>query len=487
MARSGQLIRSLQSRQSGVKALASFFILIAMSACGGDGAGQPTLGLATVSTLAYVVTECSTEKAGGPGTIRQRLQIRQGDQAPITVVDTSPVGFTNGNFCVAVGARRADFLFTRYGVFHRLGVSPDGSQVVFEVTDDDADTVFPPHALSDEQKGIFAVRADGTDLPHRLGPASRESSLTSNGRPFFVFSPNGRTIAYTDRGPSRNNEDAIQVFTLDLATGARTQVTRLPPTVREGTYGPLFTDDQSIAFFTYANAEDLNPDGELISVRVNTIDGTLTEFKSPIAIPGSEVLTTFRITGSEVNVALLRLGGQPKDGPFINEVFAIDGLNDVLQLTNLGLFNTFTPTVSADGQRVIFSSTTDRLGTNPTENCQLFSIDRNGGDLRQLTHFQEVPEGGHSTAGCFSQPRPLGCTAIYTSRDTQSGALVFNSSCDPFGRNPYGTALFAIHADGTGLHQLTETKGYSVDASGAVSVELVFPFAYPGLAIVYNI
>jgi hypothetical protein len=81
----------------------------------------------------------------------------------------------------------------------------------------------------------------------------------------------------------------------------------------------------------------------------------------------------------------------------------------------------------------------------------------------------------------------LGCTAYYTSRDTQSGALVFDSSCDPVGKNPYGTALFAMHADGTGLNQLTETKGYSVDASGAVSVELVFPFAYPGLAILWNI
>jgi hypothetical protein len=65
--------------------------------------------------------------------------------------------------------------------------------------------------------------------------------------------------------------------------------------------------------------------------------------------------------------------------------------------------------------------------------------------------------------------------------------LVFDSSCDPFGTNPHGTELFAIHADGTGLHQLTETKGYTVDASGAVSVELVFPFDYPGLAIVYNV
>jgi Tol biopolymer transport system component len=128
-----------------------------------------------------------------------------------------------------------------------LGVSPDGSQVVFEVTDF-TESPGPSHVLSDEQKGIFAVRSDGTGL-RRLAPASRESPFSL---PFFGFSPNGRTIAYTDRGPSRDNEDAIQIFTLDLVTGTRTQLTELPPTVSRGTYNPLFNNDQTIAFFTHA-------------------------------------------------------------------------------------------------------------------------------------------------------------------------------------------------------------------------------------------
>jgi len=479
-------------RKSALHNWATLSVLIALSACGGGGADQPPPGLATVSTLAYVVTECSTDAVRGPGTIRQRLQIQQGDQAPITVVDTSAVGFTNGSFCADVGVSRSAYLFTEYGVFHRLGVTPDGSQVVFEVTDDDVQTVFPPHALPAEQKGIFAVRADGKDPPRWLGPASRDSQMgiSSNTRPFFEFSPNGRTIAYTDRGPSRDNQDAVQIFTLDVVTGDRTQVTRLPPTVPGGTYGPLFTDDQTIAFFTYANPDDLNPDGKLISVKVNTTDGILTVAPPPIAIPGSEVLPTFRITGSEVNVALLVMPGQKpvNRGPFVNEVFVIDGDN-VLQLTNFGRYDTFAPTLSADGQHVIFSASANppSLGTNPTENCQLFSIDRTGGDLRQLTDFHEGPEGLHSTTGCFLSIPPLGCTAFYTSRDTQSDAVVFYSSCDPFGTNLYGAELFAIHSDGTGLHQLTETQGYTVDASGAVNVELPFPFAYPGLAIVYNV
>ena len=308
--------------------------------------------------------------------------------------------------CQSAGADRQGFFFTLYGVFHRLGVTPDGSQVVFEVTDDDdAQTVFPPHTLPAEQKGIFAVRADGTGLPRRLGPASREPPYDFDIRPFFVFSPNGRTIAYTDRGPSRDNQDAVQIFTLDLATGDARPVTQLPPAGPGGTYGPVFTDDQTITFFTSANADGKNPDGEIISATVKTTDAThtLTVAPPPVAIPGSEVLTSFRITGSEVNVANLILPGEPVNGGSfpgfpIQEVFVIDRENDVLQLTNFRRVDTVNPTLSADGQRVVFCASADPLGTNPTENGQLFSIDRIGGDLRQLTDFHEVPAGRHSTS-----------------------------------------------------------------------------------------
>ena len=473
-------------RRSALHTCTFVSILIAVCSCGGGGGGEGGDQPAMASTLAYVVTECRGDPRDPHWTIHQSLQIRQGEQAPVTVVEHSAVvsdAVFPFSICDHIGRYRQATLFDTIGVFHRLGVTPDGSQVVFEVTDEvtgngDFRLVFPPNALPAEQKGIFAVRADGTGV-HRLGPAS---SVVAFYESLFALSPNGRTIAYVDLGPGPFNFNAIQIVTLDLVTGERNQVTHLPPASR--TYQPFFNDDQTITFFTRANADGNHPYGETIVVTVKS-DGTgLTVAPPVVALPGSELLTTFRITSTELDTAVLIMPGTPKNGATngngsIFEVFDIDRDNNILQLTNFMRSDTFAPTVSADARRVFFTASADPLGTNPWEDCQMFSIDRAGGDLRQLTHFHEGPEGQHS-GGCIIAPQPLGCGLFFTSRDIRSDAIVFASMCDLVGANPYGMQVFAMHSDGTGLNQLTNTLGYTVDASGVVTVELPWPIAWPG-------
>jgi WD40 repeat protein len=377
--------------------------------------------------------------------------------------------------CQVPGYLRQPTYFSRYGVFHRLGVTPNGSQVVFEVTDDDALTVFPQHALSEEQKGIFIVNADGSGQ-ERLSAASREppySTCPYDTRPPFVFSPDGSKIAYTDR----DDQGVVQIVTFDLATRVRSQVTHLPPappcTDLDGTFDPFFNDDGTITFFTYTNADRQHPDHTEIVASVKP-DGTLTVAKPVAALPGSEILTSFRITGAEVNAASL-----PVPGSAAKEVFVVDQSDDILQLTDFSRPDTLTPTLSADGQRVIFAASANPLGKNPKQNCQLFSIDRLGNDLRQLTDFHEGPVNELSKNGCLFGPAPSGCNAFFGFRDLVSNAVVFYSTCDPFNTNPNGSQVFAIRSDGTGLSQLTYTQGYTKD-TGGVTVELPFPFAYPG-------
>jgi len=62
--------------------------------------------------------------------------------------------------------------------------------------------------------------------------------------------------------------------------------------------------------------------------------------------------------------------------------------------------------------------------------------------------------------------------------DKVTGTLLFGSSCDPVGSNPFGDQIFAMRRDGSGLRQLTATRGITVDPDGTVRVELPGPFAY---------
>ena len=464
--------------------------LLGLNACGGGGGDESAeMPPAAVRSLAYVLTDCEGDLLQG-ATMRQSLRIRQDDQE-ITVVEHSAEGGVEMTIiCAGIGTNRQAPSCARRGVFHRLGVSPDGSQVVFEVTDEHPLTIFPQNTLPTDQKGIFAVRADGNEV-RRLGPPSRDPPYVGfyQSHPFFAFSPDGSKVAYTDR--SSDNPDAVQISTLDTTTGVIQQLTHLPPAgVYDAILGriddtccPVFTDNQSVTFLTYADVNGENPQHHKISVSVKT-DGTgdLTVGPLAVAIRGSQLVTIFHITGSDVGAALLTRPGTPLNPPPltvppIEELFAVSG-DDILQLTNFRRWETGAPTLSADGQRVFFPASPPSA-TNPTEDCQIWSIDPVGGDLRQLTHLHE---GERSTAGCaLTLAPPNGCFVHFLGRDVQTDDLVFFSTCNPLRTNPYGTQVFAVHQDGTGLRQLTHARGYSRDdASGSVSVELPYPFANPG-------
>src|SRR5262249_49298225 len=238
---------------------------------------------ARIRTLAYVVNECHGDARGT--VLRQALRIRRGDCAPVTVLEFPfGVGWPDaGSICRGLTVVRHGGWAVIVGNFQRLGASPDGSSVVFEVTNDHSS---PPLPAVPEQEGFFYVRSHGRGL-RRLGPASRDPTwrsfqdFTLGGADNFNssgwtlrFSPNGRTVVYTDLGPGPAGEDAIQIVTLDLASGSRRQVTQLP-TARAVepsdpvTGFPRFLDDDTIVFFTYANPDGLHPGGAFFTVNTD--------------------------------------------------------------------------------------------------------------------------------------------------------------------------------------------------------------------------
>ena len=91
-------------------------------------------GGARIRTLATVVSEC--QASGGQWSGRQRLEIKRGD-CPATIVspiESNIVRDTNRNCdCEAYGRYRDGASAVVGAAFQRLGVSPDGRTVLFEL------------------------------------------------------------------------------------------------------------------------------------------------------------------------------------------------------------------------------------------------------------------------------------------------------------------------------------------------------------------
>src|SRR5262249_14857975 len=461
---------------------------------------------------AYGLWQCDEDARGL--ILRQALEIRRRNCDPVTVFrgnserlpDTTP-----GGGCQTIGHYRAGLTSPILGGVQRLGVRPDGSGLVFEVSNV---SPFPLIALTPEQQGFFFVRADGSGL-RRLGPASRDPcsrtvpySLGPTGVSFFAscgglsFSPDGRSVVFTDLGPGPDGEMAVQVVTLAVTgkrAGKRRQVSR-PPLARAflrlpPALPPASLDDETIGSYSFANPEGLNPQGQLTAFTVRT-DGTgLRTLPAPVVLQGSQVVTNFAVAGGRASLATLAcpvstcgppvnpIPGVSSPAALINEVFLVSG-RDLLQLTNFRRADTSGLFVDVNRRRAFFIASADPLGRNRSQNCQIFSIDTFGAHLRQVTHFRE---GDHAVNGCLGGPPPDGCgigeylidqLGQAAREDPATGTIVFNSQCDPFGTNPFGLQVFAVRPDGSHIRALTHAKGFVSHPDGSVAVELVGPWDY---------
>src|SRR5207247_7764875 len=99
------------------------------------------------------------------------------------------------------------------------------------------------------------------------------------------------------------------------------------------------------------------------------------------------------------------------------------------------------------------------LGTNPGDQAAIYRMETDGSGLAQVTHLS-------------------GADAYDPSIAADRSTIVFSSNANPLGQNADRSwEVFLIHADGTGLRQLTTTSGtdaYSLEprisANGAVIV-----------------
>ena len=134
-------------------------------------------------------------------------------------------------------------------------------------------------------------------------------------------------------------------------------------------------------------------------------DGTgLEQLPLPVAVAGSLFVPTFVITGSRLLASYSDFAGYVPGAPGFSEIYVFDERGDALQLTNFQRTDTGSARADVDGRRVLFTASVDPFGANPSESCQIFSIDRLGSDLRQITTFNQG--AGHSATGCGGDNRP---------------------------------------------------------------------------------
>lgn len=443
---------------------------------------------ARIRTLAYVVSECTT--AQGRSSLKQKLLVRRGNCDPVVVMEAAtPTPVSNPEICRILGQDRIAMSFISVGlgrfgvgVFQAIVVLPNGSGVIFDVSKQ-----FRPalSGLTPEppEEGIFFVRADGSRL-RRLGPPSRVPPAGF----LWAASPDGRAIAFIDLGPDRNGHDGRQVFLLNLRSDDHTprQLTKesWPSDIElggsnPGVWFPTFLDDHTVGF--YVGSTSGNPPFTASQVETDGL-GRVASIP-PFDVAGGGIVPRFAVTGPRPHAVLGLFPHTPAaNNGFVREVFVTGGRNAqiLLQLTSLNRHDT---SPGADGTRgvvargrVFFLATDPNGEQNPHSVCQLFSIGTLGEDLRQLTH---LPWDGRPTPNGCTFPAP-GCGILQQglAADPVTGTVLFSASCDPFGTNPFGTQIFAMRADGTGLRQLTDARGMTTDPDGTVHVELAGPFAY---------
>jgi hypothetical protein len=440
-----------------------------LPACG-DGNGSPGAGAgANAGTLAYLVSTCR-RVSGLEETVQHELRVTRGDETA-TVYSVGPLGpFASGAACVRWG-RGGGQIMNRFGAFTRLGMTPDGSGIVFELNDETNVNPSARNLLPAEQRGMYYVRSDGSGL-RPLGPPSRFPAYHSASGGWHhhkvLFAPGGRLFTYGDLGPDEDGQEAPQVFVRDVHTGAAKQLTRLPPVPDAGgnpeIWNIRFIDARTILFWRFVESTD-RYSYKYVSV---DLDGKTTDLDRIVELPDGTVITIPVITSGKWAANFADVGGEAENGGSRWEVFVTDGTN-VLQLTRYNRFDTApnTPVLAAFDGRVYFTASADPLGTNPSYGCQIFSIDPISRDTRQVTFF-ECEGSGRSTRGCFGR-----CRVNTPLISSATGTLYFESLLDPLGQNPRIWQVFAIEPDGSGLRQLTDARGFVLSPDGRHEVETV--------------
>lgn len=246
-------------------------------------------------------------------------------------------------------------------------ITPDGSRIVFTSTNNYLGTD-PEH-----DSEIYRVQADGTGLV-------QVSQFTDADGHRPSVSADGNTIVFTSQQDLTGNDPCgdgpNQVYRIH-ADGTGLLRLSVPGPSCDSSFYPVIAANGSVVVFQSAVGSDaplfrVMPDGTGLLQLTNDNDSLV---KNP-RLSESGAWVVFQ---SETN----QDGGNPD---FSRELFRVrtDGTG-YERLTADPLYDSFSPDISGDGERIAYSSTANPLGTNADHNSEIFLLEPATSTRSQLT------------------------------------------------------------------------------------------------------
>ena len=251
-------------------------------------------------------------------------------------------------------------------------ITPDGTRIVFTANPYDAAT--NPW----RQQQVFTVEADGSD-PTQVTEIESDGVYHLGG-----ITDDGGTIAFSSWGDPLgcNGSGVRKVFTID-ADGSNLAQQSPCPASSTSDYPVIGADGSFVVFQSTEDLANGNSDGsaELFRVKISGSGPPVRQLTSD----DNSLIKRPRVDGNGVWVVYHSdtTVGNPYGGVQIFRA-GTDGSGAEI-LTDDTAWGASWPDISGSGERIVYSSSADPLGTNPEHNDEIFLLEPSTATLTQLT------------------------------------------------------------------------------------------------------
>ncbi len=178
-----------------------------------------------------------------------------------------------------------------------------------------------------------------------------------------------------------NPEGNSEIYLFDTATGIITQIT--DETAGDSFFPSINADGTRIAFDSDANINGGNPEGNDEIYLFDTATGIFTQITDETA--GFSVNPSINADGTRIAfVSNANINGGNPDGNF--EIYLFDTATGIFtQITDETVGNSLGPSINADGTRIAFHSDANINGGNPDGSLEIYLYDTTTGIFTQIT------------------------------------------------------------------------------------------------------